>query len=223
MKARRGRREGGRRPGRRGRAGRRRRSCTPATRRTSRLWQMFMPLVPGGDRAHLRRLDVALRPHARRELLQPDAGRRGRATCSTKGIAEREPGGGRHLLRRERAAGADRRSATGRSPTRRPTWRRSATASRQWKPDAILYVVDFRQALHFKNLFAAARRWGYDQVELEHVSFGSVLGEDGKPLKTREGGGRRAGDLLDEAVQRAGKVYEQIAQEPSNAARRCRT
>ena len=40
-----------------------------------------------------------------------------------------------------------------------------------------------------QNLFAAARRWGYGQVELEHVSFGSVLGPDRKPLKTREGSG----------------------------------
>ena len=55
-------------------------------------------------------------------------------------------------------------------------------------PDAMLYVVDFRQALHFKTLFAQARRWGYDEVELQHISFGSVLGEDGKPIKTRKGG-----------------------------------
>src|SRR4029453_2094730 len=54
-----------------------------------------------------------------------------------------------------------------------------------WHPDALLYVVDFRQALHFKNLFAAARRWGYDQVALQHIQFGSVLGKDGKPIKTR--------------------------------------
>ena len=52
----------------------------------------------------------------------------------------------------------------------------------------MLYVVDSPQALHFKTLFAQARRWGYDRVELEHISFGSVLGKDGKPLKTRKGG-----------------------------------
>jgi arginyl-tRNA synthetase len=66
-----------------------------------------------------------------------------------------------------------------------------------WKPDAMLYVVDFRQGLHFSNLFAIARRWGYDQVALEHVSFGSVLGEDGKPIKTREGGAVELSELLD--------------------------
>src|SRR5207244_945986 len=39
-----------------------------------------------------------------------------------------------------------------------------------WNPDSMLYVVDSRQALHFKNLFDAARRWGYDKVELQHIS-----------------------------------------------------
>jgi arginyl-tRNA synthetase len=82
-----------------------------------------------------------------------------------------------------------------------------------WHPDAILYVVDARQALHFQNLFDAARRWGYDGVELAHVSFGSVLGEDRRPLKTREGGAVELGSLLDEAVQRAGQVYAQTRQE----------
>ena len=82
-----------------------------------------------------------------------------------------------------------------------------------WKPDTILYVVDARQALHFQNLFAAARLWGFDRVELTHVSFGSVLGEDKKPIKTREGGAVELGSLLDEAVQRAGQVYEQSRKE----------
>jgi arginyl-tRNA synthetase len=82
-----------------------------------------------------------------------------------------------------------------------------------WKPDAMLYVVDSRQALHFKNLFEAARRWGHDHVRLEHVSFGSVLGEDNKPLKTRTGEPIELEALLDEAVQRAGVVYEQTRRE----------
>jgi arginyl-tRNA synthetase len=79
----------------------------------------------------------------------------------------------------------------------------------KWHPDAMLYVVDFRQSQHFRNLFAAARRWGYNQVAVEHVSFGSVLGEDGKPLKTREGEPVPLTDLLDEAVRQAGQAYEE--------------
>jgi arginyl-tRNA synthetase len=78
----------------------------------------------------------------------------------------------------------------------------------EWHPDAILYVVDFRQALHFKNLFAAARRWGYDRIELRHISFGSVLGKDGRPIKTREGGAVELEHLLDEAVDEAARRYE---------------
>jgi arginyl-tRNA synthetase len=82
-----------------------------------------------------------------------------------------------------------------------------------WHPDAMLYVVDARQAFHFKNLFEAARRWGYDTVDLEHISFGSVLGPDRKPIKTREGGAVELNSLLDEAVQRAAEVYEQSRNE----------
>jgi arginyl-tRNA synthetase len=79
----------------------------------------------------------------------------------------------------------------------------------QWHPDAILYVVGAPQALHFQNLFNAARRWGYDRVKLEHIAFGSVLGTDRRPIKTREGGAVELGQLLDEAVERAAAAYAQ--------------
>jgi arginyl-tRNA synthetase len=71
----------------------------------------------------------------------------------------------------------------------------------QFSPDAILYVVDHRQGQHFAMLFAAARKWGYGDVELEHISFGTVLGPDGKPYKTRAGDVVGLQGLLDEAVQ----------------------
>ncbi len=74
----------------------------------------------------------------------------------------------------------------------------------QWRPDAILYVVDHRQGLHFQQLFATARLLGYDQVELEHVTFGTVLGKDGRPFKTRAGDTVGLEGLLDEAIERAG-------------------
>jgi arginyl-tRNA synthetase len=74
----------------------------------------------------------------------------------------------------------------------------------RWHPDAILYVVDHRQSLHFEQLFETARRWlGLDNVELTHISFGTVLGEDGRPFKTRSGGTVSLSGLLDEAVERA--------------------
>lgn len=80
-------------------------------------------------------------------------------------------------------------------------------------PDAILYVVDSRQALHFKTLFAQARRWGYDQVQLEYVSFGTVLDEHGKPIKTREGTGTLLHELLDRAIAAAKRVHDRLTQE----------
>ena len=83
----------------------------------------------------------------------------------------------------------------------------------RWNPDSILYLVDARQALHFKSLFAIARRWGYDRLHLEHIAFGSVLGSDRKPIKTREGGAVELGALLDEAVERAAQVYQRTRAE----------
>jgi arginyl-tRNA synthetase len=74
---------------------------------------------------------------------------------------------------------------------------------REWKPDAILYVVDHRQSQHFDQLFATAKLWGYDKIELQHISFGTVLGDDGKPFKTRSGSSVGLTGLLDEAVERA--------------------
>jgi arginyl-tRNA synthetase len=78
-----------------------------------------------------------------------------------------------------------------------------------WSPDAILYVVDHRQGLHFTQLFAAARLWGFESVELEHISFGTVLGDDGRPFKTRSGDTVGLWGLLDEAVRRAHEVVSQ--------------
>jgi arginyl-tRNA synthetase len=73
----------------------------------------------------------------------------------------------------------------------------------KWRPDAILYVVDHRQSLHFEQLFDAARAWGYRDAAMVHVSFGTVLGEDGRPFKTRAGDTVGLEGLLDEAVEQA--------------------
>jgi arginyl-tRNA synthetase len=73
----------------------------------------------------------------------------------------------------------------------------------QWQADVILYVVDHRQHEHFEKLFTAARLWGYTDVALHHVSFGTVLGDDGKPFKTRAGDTVGLEGLLDEAESRA--------------------
>lgn len=92
-----------------------------------------------------------------------------------------------------------------------------------WKPDEIIYVTDGRQQLHFQQVFAAFRKWlerGSPEPQhvgnagkaaagdsrapkLAHVWFGSILGEDGKPFKTRSGETVKLSDLLDEAEERA--------------------
>ena len=74
----------------------------------------------------------------------------------------------------------------------------------QWKPDEIVYVTDGRQQLHFQQLFAIFRRWHPEaRLKLAHVWFGSILGEDGRPFKTRSGETVKLADLLDEAEERA--------------------
>ena len=74
-----------------------------------------------------------------------------------------------------------------------------------WQPDRVLYVVDHRQSQHFEQVFEAARRWLPDakDVSLVHVAFGTVLGDDGKPFKTRAGDTVGLEALLDEGVARA--------------------
>lgn len=72
-----------------------------------------------------------------------------------------------------------------------------------WSPDVILYVVGAPQAEHFDKLFTVCRLWGYDQVDLRHIAFGSVLGSDGKVFRTRSGDTVGLEGLLDDAVQEA--------------------
>lgn len=73
-----------------------------------------------------------------------------------------------------------------------------------WSPEAIIYVTDGRQQLHFRQIFATFRRWQPGvPVRLDHVWFGTILGADGKPFKTRSGDTVKLVDLLDEAEERA--------------------
>lgn len=83
---------------------------------------------------------------------------------------------------------------------------------REWQADQIWYVVDFRQGGHFAQLFDAAKRMGHDSVALEHISFGTILGKDGKPLKTRAGDLPQLEDVLNDAVKAARTVVEQKSQ-----------
>lgn len=82
------------------------------------------------------------------------------------------------------------------------------------KATNLLYVVDVRQSLHFKMVFETARRAGWlnDDVTAYQLAFGTILGKDGKPFKTREGVSVKLEDLLDEAVQRATAVVREKAE-----------
>jgi arginyl-tRNA synthetase len=89
-----------------------------------------------------------------------------------------------------------------------------------WRPDEIIYVTDGRQQLHFQQVFTSFRKWQLASAKpgsairnpqsaipkLAHVWFGSILGEDGKPFKTRSGETVKLADLLDEAEERAFKI-----------------
>ncbi|MGP8021029.1 MAG: arginine--tRNA ligase [Limisphaerales bacterium] len=115
-----------------------------------------------------------------------------------------------------------------------------------WQPDEIIYVTDGRQQLHFQQAFAAFRKWQSavsegrvtrvpksdsksqglaelvpsKDVKLAHVWFGSILGEDGKPFKTRSGETVKLADLLDEAEERAFKIVSDKNPDLSEAQRR---
>ena len=79
---------------------------------------------------------------------------------------------------------------------------------RQYNCNRSLYVVDRRQHLHFQQVFAVARAAGFLPADkhFEHLGFGTMNGEDGKPFKTRTGGTVKLTTLLDEAVERASRV-----------------
>ena len=76
------------------------------------------------------------------------------------------------------------------------------------KADSVWYVVGAPQTLHFKQIFEIARRQGY-QADLRHITFGSILGEDRKLMKTRSGENVPLRELLEEACRRARKIIEE--------------
>ena len=180
-----------------------------------------MPHCLGALEAIYDRLGVTFDVAARRELLRPDARRGRRRPAEARGSPSRAKG----------------RSSSSSSRPRRPFIVRKRDGAfnyattdlatiqyrvETWNPDQVLYVVDHRQGDHFKQLFEVARKWGYDPVDLEHVAFGTILGTDRRPFKTREGDVVGLESLLDEAVAEARKVVEENSPEldPSRAAAR---
>ena len=88
---------------------------------------------------------------------------------------------------------------------------------RDFGPDKILYITDKRQALHFEQVFRAARKGGIipENVELEHLGFGTMNGKDGKPFKTRDGGVMRLEQLIGDMTEfvRAKVVENKIVED----------
>ena len=172
------------------------------------LWNQFMPVCRGEIDRIYARLHVGFDHTLGESFFQPLLA----ATVddlTTKGLARESRGAVGVFLRGDdappllirKADGAFLYATTDLATIR---WRLE-----NWRPDRILYVVDHRQSEHFEQVFEAARRWGLpgiEGVELVHVGFGTVLGEDGRPFKTRAGDTVGLEALLDEGVERAAAV-----------------
>jgi len=172
------------------------------------LWSQFMPVCRGEIERIYARLHVGFDHTLGESFFQPLLA----ATVddlTAKGLARESRGAVGVFLRGDdappllirKADGAFLYATTDLATIR---WRLE-----NWRPDRILYVVDHRQSEHFEQVFEAARRWGLpgiEGVELVHVGFGTVLGEDGRPFKTRAGDTVGLEALLDEGVERAAAV-----------------
>jgi len=79
------------------------------------------------------------------------------------------------------------------------------------KANRIMYFIDARQSLHMQQVFTLSRKAKFvdESVSLEHLAFGTMMGSDGKPFKTRTGGTVKLADLLTEAVERAGALVSE--------------
>lgn len=88
--------------------------------------------------------------------------------------------------------------------------------------DRVLYFIDARQSLHMQQVFTVAKKANFisNDISLEHHAFGTMMGSDGKPFKTRTGGTVKLADLLVEAVERAEKV---VAEKNANLSAEERT
>jgi len=169
------------------------------------LWERFMPACLGDIERLYRRLDVRFDHTLGESFFQPflagvvdDLEAKGLARESRGAMGVFLDGDDKPPFLIRKADGAFLYATTDLATIR---WRLE-----HWKPDRILYVVDHRQGQHFDQLFETAKRWGFDGVDLVHVAFGTVLGDDGKPFKTRAGDTVGLESLLDEGVERAAAV-----------------
>jgi len=166
------------------------------------LWERFMPACLADIEKLYRRLDVRFDHTLGESFFQPflaavvaDLERQGLARQSRGATGVFLDGDDKPPFLIRKADGAFLYATTDLATIR---WR-----VEHWQPDRILYVVDHRQGQHFEQLFETANRWGVEGIDLVHVAFGTVLGDDGKPFKTRAGDTVGLESLLDEGVERA--------------------
>ncbi len=172
-----------------------------------RLWEQFMPACLDALEKVYRRLHVSFDLTLGESFYQPMLAdvvdqllRRGIATESEGAICVFVEGNDAPLIIRKRD-GAFTYATTDLATIK---YRKE-----QLQADTVLYVVDARQSEHFRLVFEVARRWGYADMDLRHISFGTVLGKDGKPFKTRSGDVVGLESLLDEAVARARAIVDE--------------
>ena len=171
-------------------------------RRTSALWERFLPACLDELQKTYDRLDVTF-DHTLGESFYHDRLAGGRRRPQGERPRHAESDGAQCVFLEghdapfivQKKDGAFLYSTTDLATIRYRRWRSGS-------PDAMLYVVDHRQSLHFEQLFSTAKLWGYDELELTHVAFGTVLGEDGKPLQDPQ----RLGGRPDGAPGRGGRT-----------------
>ena len=88
--------------------------------------------------------------------------------------------------------------------------------SKKYEFDSVIYVVDKRQSLHFKQLFECVRYFELSDADFKHVSFGTVNDSDGNPLKTRDGGTKKLEALFNETYEHIKKINKNIDKETIN-------
>jgi arginyl-tRNA synthetase len=171
------------------------------------LWERFMPVCRAEIDRIYTRLHVSFDHTLGESFFQPflagvvdDLVARGLARESRGAIGVFLAGGDEPPLLIRKADGAFLYATTDLATIK---WRLE-----HWQPDRILYVVDHRQGQHFEQVFETVRRWGIEGVQLVHVAFGTVLGDDGRPFKTRVGDTVGLEALLNEGVERAAAIVE---------------
>ena len=185
------------------------------------LWEQFMPVCLAEIERLYRRLDVSFDHQLGESFFQPmlagvveDLLAAGLAQESRGAVGVFLDGEEEPPLLIRKADGAFLYATTDLATIQ---WRLE-----HWRPDRILYIVDHRQGRHFEQVFETARRWGLGDVDLVHVGFGTVLGDDGRPFKTRAGDTVGLEALLDEGVERAARVVAEAGRGEMDEAMRRR-